>query len=167
MKAVAVSDLHGSPAGGRRLARILKEENPDVLLILGDILGGGYGEEIIQAVKGFKGRTFAVRGNCDDGSEWQVLGLDDLPYNLGWSFEGHDVHMQHKPFYALSFPAGDILLFGHTHFKCLYKEHGVTYCNPGSLSLPRDECASYAVFEDGSITLKHGDDSSIITKLEL
>ena len=167
MKAVAVSDLHGVSLGGRRLKRILEEEKPEVLLILGDILGGGYGAEIISAVKEFKGRVFAVRGNCDDGSEGLALGLDDLPYNLRWSFEGHDVHMQHKPFYALSFPVGDILLFGHTHFKCLYKEHGVIYCNPGSLSLPRDECASYAVFENGTIVLKHGDDGSLISSLSL
>ena len=167
MKAVAVSDLHGVPLGGMRLKRILEQEKPDVLLILGDILAGGYGKEIVSAVKSFKGRTFAVRGNCDDGSEYLSLGLEDLPYNLRWSFAGHDVHLQHKPFYALSFPAGDVLLFGHTHFKCLYKENGVIYANPGSLSLPRDECASYAVFENGQITLKHGDDGSIISALQL
>ena len=125
MKAVAVSDLHGLPIGGRRLARILDKEKPDVLLVLGDILGGGYGDEVIKAIKSFEGRVFAVRGNCDDGTEGMTLGLEDFPYNLCWSFSGHDVHMQHKPFYALSFPVGDILLFGHTHFKCLYKESGV------------------------------------------
>ena len=167
MKAIAVSDLHGAAIGGKRLARILEKEKPEVLLILGDILGGGYGDEIIEAVKNFKGRAFAVRGNCDDGSEYLSLGLENLPYNIRWSFEGHDVHMQHKPFYAIAFPAGDILLNGHTHFKCLYKEHGVTYCNPGSLSLPRDECASYALFENGKITLHHADDDSVLSELTL
>ena len=140
---------------------------PDVLLVLGDILGGGYGDEVIKAIKSFDGRVFAVRGNCDDGTEGMTLGLEDFPYNLCWSFSGHDVHMQHKPFYALSFPVGDILLFGHTHFKCLYKESGVIYCNPGSLSLPRDDCASYALFENGVITLRHADDDFVITSLSL
>ena len=131
----------------------------------GRVQGCGFRYKASHAARAL-GLTGYVR-NCDDGSEGFALGLEDLPYNLRWSFEGHDVHMQHKPFYALSFPVGDILLFGHTHFKCLYKEHGVIYCNPGSLSLPRDECASYAVFENGTIVLKHGDDGSLISSLSL
>ena len=91
MKAVAVSDLHGVSLGGRRLKRILEEEKPEVLLILGDILGGGYGAEIISAVKGFKGRVFAVRGNCDDGSEGFALGLDRLTMLLSKTENIRDV----------------------------------------------------------------------------
>ena len=45
---------------------------------------------------------------------------------------------------------GDILLHGHTHVPACETRNGVTYLNPGSLSMPKEDSAhSYMTLEDG------------------
>lgn len=50
----------------------------------------------------------------------------------------------------------DIVLVGHTHFPMMRMVNGITIVNPGSVGQPRDgiPLASYAVWEDGSISIK-------------
>jgi putative phosphoesterase len=49
---------------------------------------------------------------------------------------------------------GEVFVSGHTHFQSLHKFKGKTYCNPGSVGMPRDEDprAAFAVY-DGEFTL--------------
>lgn len=49
---------------------------------------------------------------------------------------------------------GSAFLSGHTHVKGLDVRAGVLFVNPGSTSLPKDDLASYAVYEDGAFALK-------------
>lgn len=50
---------------------------------------------------------------------------------------------------------GDILLHGHTHIPA-YEEHdGFVYCNPGSVSLPKEGSQrGYMTFENGLFSWK-------------
>ena len=50
----------------------------------------------------------------------------------------------------------DIVFIGHTHLPMVRKIHDVIVVNPGSVGQPRDgvPMASYAVWEDGSISIK-------------
>lgn len=50
----------------------------------------------------------------------------------------------------------DIVFIGHTHLPMVRKINGIIVVNPGSVGQPRDgvPMASYAVWEDGSITIK-------------
>jgi putative phosphoesterase len=50
----------------------------------------------------------------------------------------------------------DVVVVGHTHQPYLLDAGGVMVINPGSVGLPRDgdPRASYAVWEDGQVTLK-------------
>ena len=46
----------------------------------------------------------------------------------------------------------DYLFFGHTHRKMLREVDGITFANPGSISLPKDGTNSYFVMDDDKIT---------------
>jgi putative phosphoesterase len=50
----------------------------------------------------------------------------------------------------------DVVVVGHTHQPYVLEVGGTTVINPGSVGLPRDgdPRASYAVWEDGKVTLK-------------
>ncbi|MBM2833557.1 MAG: Phosphoesterase [Candidatus Brocadiaceae bacterium] len=50
----------------------------------------------------------------------------------------------------------DIVFIGHTHLPMVRKIHDIIIVNPGSVGQPRDgvPMASYAVWEDGSISIK-------------
>jgi predicted phosphodiesterase len=49
----------------------------------------------------------------------------------------------------------NVFMSGHTHVPTLQEQEGVVYCNPGSVGQPRDHDAraSFAIYEDGKITL--------------
>jgi len=50
----------------------------------------------------------------------------------------------------------DIVFIGHTHLPMMRRIHDIIVVNPGSVGQPRDgvPMASYAVWEDGSISIK-------------
>lgn len=169
MKYFVCSDIHGSAEGMNAMLQAYAKENPDCLILLGDILHGWDNDEdyVASALRGLPGGKLAVRGNCDYASDEEKLGFP-LPEARGISFCGKEVHMQHHPFY-LSFPPGTILLFGHTHRKELYSSAGVISCNPGSIGSPRDDCASYAILDGQKrvIQLKDLTDGRVLESLDL
>ncbi|HHT9145533.1 MAG: metallophosphoesterase family protein [Candidatus Brocadiaceae bacterium] len=56
----------------------------------------------------------------------------------------------------LKYIHADIVFIGHTHLPMVRKIQDILVVNPGSVGQPRDSVplASYAVWEDGSITIK-------------
>lgn len=155
MKYLIVSDIHGSSLGGCRLKEALIREKPDCLLLLGDLLFGAYDGDpdfVAGLIRSHAEKVVAVAGNCDDVYEDQTrLGID-LEMRRELSCCGRKVIMQHRPFSA-PLEKKAVLLYGHTHRKCLYEEDGVIFCNPGSIALPRDDCPGYAVLEPRRIAL--------------
>ena len=59
-------------------------------------------------------------------------------------------------------PHGSALLTGHTHIKRLELVDDVMYVNPGSTSIPKDGCASYAVYDNGTFALKTLDGKTLL-----
>lgn len=169
MKYLIVSDIHGSSRGCECLKNALFRENPDCLLLLGDLLHGSYdGDEVgvAKLIRDFDKGVLTVSGNCDDPySDGQTLGIE-LPNERVFNFRGYEVHMQHRPFY-LSYSGKVILLNGHTHRKALYAEGEAVHCNPGSIALPRDESASYATMDESGIELHDAENGLIIDKILL
>ena len=158
MKSFVFSDLHGDECAMRKVNGLLLKEKPDRILLLGDILHGRYGgglSDVANLLRSIEIPILAVRGNCDYESDSMTLGFD-LPEARSIHFGMHVLHLSHV-FPYLAFPAGDVVLFGHTHRKCIYVERGVLYMNPGSVSLPRDGVASYGLIEDRVFSLKDMD----------
>ena len=150
MRWMIASDLHGSAYYTRLLLEAMDREQPDRLLLLGDLLYHGprndlpreYApKEVIAMLNPLAGQVFCVRGNCEAEVDQMVLDFPVLAdycllpagRKLLYATHGH-VFTEEKP---PQLTPGDILLTGHTHIpKCA--DHGAyVYMNPGSVSIPK------------------------------
>ena len=177
MKFVIASDLHGAAPAVRALMERIDRETPDRVLLLGDLLyhgprndlPEGYApKEVFAALNGIAERIVAVRGNCDAEVDQMVLDFPCLSdFSQVWA-DGHLLHLSHghlagnSPDRPPALPQGSALLTGHTHIKRLELVDGVMFVNPGSTSIPKDGCASYAVYDNGTFALKTLDGKTLL-----
>ena len=168
MRLLIASDLHGSPEAAAFLRRRCEELLPDMLVLLGDYLYHGprnplpssYGPpSVVSVFADFDTPIVAVRGNCDAEVDQMVLqfpimadyALFDLDGRTAFITHGHLFNLDnlppHKP--------GDLLIHGHTHVLTVQEKDGMTYINPGSAALPKeDHPKSYMIYENGVFTIK-------------
>lgn len=168
MKLMIASDLHGSAYYVQKLMDAFAAEEPDRLLLLGDLLYHGPRNALprdydCMAVAGMlnavKDRIVAVRGNCDCEVDQMVLQFPMLAdYALVeadglslYATHGHVWNEENVP----PMPPGGLLLNGHFHVP-VCREHGTyVYMNPGSVSIPKDGSAGgYMVLENRSFCWK-------------
>ena len=167
MKLLIASDIHGSAFYCKRLIEAFKNEHADKILLLGDILyhgprndlPEGYApKEIISMLNGIKEYIICVRGNCDTEVDQMVLEfpvLSEQAYLCLDDVEMLAVH-GHKPFPPVK--CKTIILSGHTHVPKLEEANGVTYMNPGSVSIPKENSHhGYMVFENKKFIWKDFD----------
>ena len=166
MKFVIASDLHGAAPAVRALVERIDRETPDRVLLLGDLLyhgprndlPEGYApKEVLAALNGIAERIVAVRGNCDAEVDQMVLDFPCLSdFSQVWA-DGHLLHLSHghlagnSPDRTPALPQGSALLVDD-----------VMYVNPGSTSIPKDGCASYAVYDNGTFALKTLDGKTLL-----
>ena len=145
MKWLIASDLHGSGYYCRALLDAFDREKADRLLLLGDLLYHGPRNDLPRDY---------VRGNCDAEIDQAVLqfpiladyALLSVGSRLLFVTHGHLFHLDALP----PLHPGDILLHGHTHVPACETRDGVTYLNPGSLAIPKEDSPhSYMTLEDG------------------
>ena len=177
MKWLIASDIHGSALFTRQLLERFRAEGADRLLLLGDLLyhgprndlPEGYApKEVLATLNGIAERIVAVRGNCDAEVDQMVLDFPCLSdFSQVWA-DGHLLHLSHghlagnSPDRPPALPQGSALLTGHTHIKRLELVDDVMYVNPGSTSIPKDGCASYAVYDNGTFALKKLDGKTLL-----
>ncbi len=163
MKWLIASDLHGSGYYCRALLDAFDREKADRLLLLGDLLYHGprndlprdYDPKSVTAMLNERQKSIlAVRGNCDAEIDQAVLrfpiladyALLSVGSRLLFVTHGHLFHLDALP----PLHPGDILLHGHTHVPACETRDGVTYLNPGSLAIPKEDSPhSYMTLEDG------------------
>ena len=167
MKLLIASDIHGDIESAKVLVEAFVREGCDKILLLGDVLyhgprndlPGRYApKEVIALLNKYKDKILAVRGNCDTEvdqmvlefpilADYALLSLDDLSI---YATHGHNYNTKTPPPLA----EGDILLHGHTHVIRAEKfGNGNTYINPGSITLPKENCPrSYVIYEAGKFT---------------
>ena len=177
MKLLIASDIHGAAGYCRDLLAAWDREGADRLLLLGDLLYHGprndlppdYApKEVIALLNARKNQIFCVRGNCDAEVDQMVLDFPCLSdFSQVWA-DGHLLHLSHghlagnSPDQPPALPNGSALLTGHTHIKRLELVDGVMFVNPGSTSIPKDGCASYAVYDNGTFALKKLDGKTLL-----
>ena len=169
MKIMIASDIHGSAYYLEQLLNRYDEENPDKLLLLGDILyhgprndlPKGYApKDVILLLNTHKEEILCVRGNCDTEVDQMVLEFPILAdyaileagNRLIYATHGHVFHLQHLPMLQ----PGDLLLHGHTHIPA-WKRFGENnlYVNPGSVSIPKEGSPhSYMMLTDKNMGWK-------------
>lgn len=171
MKILIASDIHGSAYYCEKLMSAIERENPDKILLLGDILyhgprndlPKGYApKEVISMLSPLKDKLLCVRGNCDTEVDQMVLPfpvLAEYAYVVSekvniFATHGHIFNEENLP--PLS--EGDVLLNGHTHIPKCTAHEGYIYMNPGSVSIPKENSEhSYMIFESSEFLWKNLD----------
>ena len=167
MKLMIASDLHGSAYYTRQLLAAYEQEQPDKLLLLGDILYHGprndlprdYApKEVIAMLNPLADKILCVRGNCEAEVDQMVLDFPVLADYCVLFEQGRTIYVTHGHLFSENDPpklqTGDILLNGHTHIPAC-TDHGWQYLNPGSVSIPKnDSWHGYMTLENGQFLWK-------------
>ncbi len=152
MKFLFASDFHGSLPACKAVLERFSAERADRLILLGDLLyhgprnplPDGYNPlAMSEILNQLPVKPLCVRGNCDSEVDQMVLNFPItadytiLPLrnnSLAFITHGHIYNVHHMP----QIVSGDLLIHGHTHVHTAEDHHGVTYINPGSVSLPHE-----------------------------
>ena len=169
MKLMIASDLHGSAFYCRQLLAAMEREQPDKLLLLGDILyhgprndlPEGYApKEVIAMLNPLRERLLCVRGNCEAEVDQMVLEFPVMADYMALFLDGRMAFVTHGHLFNMDNPPplcpGDLLIHGHTHVQA-FTHFGDDnwYINPGSMAIPKEGNAhSYMTYEDGLFTIK-------------
>ena len=162
MKLVIASDIHGSAFWCRKLLDVCEAEQPDHLILLGDILYHGprndlprdYApKQVIPMLDAWSGKILCVRGNCEAEVDQMVLSFPCLAEYSVLMADGKTFYLTHghhkNPQDLPQLPQGSIFLYGHTHVKFDQVIDGIRCLNPGSVSIPKDGSHSCMVYENG------------------
>ena len=167
MKLVIASDIHGSAFWCSRLCEVVEQEQPDKLILLGDLLYHGprndlprdYApKQVIPMLSRYQDRILAVRGNCEAEVDQMVLPFPCMADFALLNCDGLTMYLTHghlwNPDKLPPLQPGTVFLSGHTHVK-LDEYRGEVRClNPGSVSIPKDGSHSCLVYENGTFSVR-------------
>ena len=138
MKLLIASDIHGSAYWCGRLMEEIRREEPDRVLLLGDLLYHGPRNDlprdyapkrVIPMLSQIKEKIMAVRGNCEAEVDQMVLPFPCLADFSQLMVDGKLFHLSHghhqNPQNLPPLPEGSVFLFGHTHVKLDETVHGI------------------------------------------
>ena len=161
MKFIIASDIHGSAYWCRKLCDLVEAQQPDKLILLGDLLYHGprndlprdYApKEVIPLLSQYRDRIIAVRGNCEAEVDQMVLPFPCMADFSQLIVDGKTFYLTHghhsSPDNLPPLPAGSIFLSGHTHVKLDTVVQGIRCMNPGSVSIPKDGSHSCLIFNE-------------------
>ena len=164
MKLVIASDLHGSAYWCGKLMEVIEKEQPDKILLLGDLLYHGprndlprdYApKQVIPMLSAHKDKIIAVRGNCEAEVDQMVLPFPCLAEYAVVVVDGVTFYLTHghhaSPDALPALEEGTVFLFGHTHVKMDKVCLGIRCVNPGSVSIPKDGSHSCMVWDNGQL----------------
>ena len=168
MKYMIASDIHGSAKWCERLLEAWREEAPDRLILLGDLLYHGPRNDlpedyapkrVIAMLNAIAPELLCVRGNCEAEVDQMVLDFPVMADYCAILLDSRVIYATHGHVYGEDNPpplkAGDVLLCGHTHVPGLRRHESFIYANPGSVSIPKNGSAhSYCVLESGLLVWK-------------
>lgn len=175
MKVIIASDIHGNLKYANKLDELIEKENPDKLILLGDLYYHGprnslpdeYNPmEVSRILNKYVDRIIAVRGNCDAEvdnmiSEFEILKDYEeivLDENKFYITHGHLLdNLEH-------IVGNDYVFYGHTH---VYDLSGKKI-NPGSVGIPKvNKEHTVILYENKTLKLIDLDDFQIIDFREI
>ena len=174
------SDIHGSEKAALELKKKYDDLNPDLVVLLGDLLyhgprndlPEGYApKKVITILSAMKNKIMAVRGNCEAEVDQMVLPFSCLSQSGLIFADGKKIFLTHGHIFSMdNHPEGmDVFMQGHTHLPVLEKrEDGIIYLNPGSVSIPiGGNPPSYALWRDCEIQLRELYSDRVMASLEM
>ena len=166
MKLVIASDIHGSAYWCGKLCELIEAEQPDRIVLLGDLLYHGprndlprdYApKQVIPMLSALKDKILAVRGNCEAEVDQMVLPFPCMADYALLACDGISMYLTHGHHANpdnLPPLSGGGFLSGHTHVKLDEVRNGIRCLNPGSVSIPKDGSNSCLVYENGVFTVR-------------
>jgi putative phosphoesterase len=172
MKYIAAGDIHGSVFFTNCLVERINELRPEKVVLLGDIYGHTYNNEIDEILLSSGVEIESVEGNGDNRtavlSRLNFIGSCIMEYSGGRRFlftHGHIYNRYNLPFYMKK---DDVFIYGHTHNTNIAKERGVNIINAGSIARPRGISKNSFVFiNDNVIEIREVENGNLIERLQL
>lgn len=174
MKLLIASDLHGSAYYTEKLLQAIEAENPDKVLLLGDLLYHGprndlprdYApKQVMEMLNSIKEKLLCVRGNCEAEVDQMVLDFPVLAEYALLFLSGRTIYAIHgHKNLDLPFSKGDLVLSGHTHVPKFEEKDGICFANPGSVSIPKEGSVhGYMILCDDTLVQKSLCDKEVIS----
>lgn len=177
MKILFISDIHGSSYYAEKLLEIIKKENPEKIVLLGDLYYHGprnpltkeYNPmKVAEILNSLKDRLLAVKGNCDAEVD-EMISEFNFENNIILNENGRKIFLTHGHKYhieKLPKEEFDIMIYGHFHTGFIKEKEGKIYANTGSISLPKNNTKnSYIILEENRIVLKDVDGNILEEKI--
>lgn len=169
MKVLVISDIHGSSYYANKIKEIVDKENPDKIILLGDLYYHGPRNDLSQeyapmkvaeVLNGLKDKLLVVKGNCDAEVD-EMISEFKFEDHLLLNINGKNIYFTHGHKYnieVIPYEDFDILIYGHIHQGFIEEKEGYIFANPGSISLPKGGTEhSYLILEKDKIILKNVD----------
>ncbi len=135
MKIAIVSDTHKNTSALYKVAEVIKEEQPEMILHLGDMTNDA---DFLESLLGKEVRR--VPGNCDYSQgepDFLLIKVEEHTlYAVHGHFQGVKMNLNHLEREARA-KGATIALYGHTHLAIEETVKGITLFNPGSAALPQ------------------------------
>ena len=169
MKVLIISDIHGSGYYAEKIKEINERENPDKIIVLGDLYYHGPRNDLTQEYKpmkvaeilnSLKEKLLVVKGNCDaevdemiSEFEFQDHIIMEINGKKFYFTHGHKFNIEKLPDENF-----DVMIYGHIHQYFIQEKEGYIFANPGSISLPKCNTEhSYMILEENKIIIKNID----------
>lgn len=126
MKVVVVSDIHGSSYYAKRLEQIVEKENPEKVVLLGDLYYHGPRNDLSQeyapmkvaeVLNKMKDKLLVVRGNCDAEVD-EMISEFKFEDHILTNINGKNFYFTHGHKYnieTIPYDDFDIMIYGHIH----------------------------------------------------
>ena len=169
MKELVISDIHGSSYYAEKIKEIVARENPDKIILLGDLYYHGPRNDLTQEyapmkvaeiLNSLKDKLLVVKGNCDAEVD-EMISDFKFEDHLLLDINGKKIYFTHGHRYnieVIPYEDFEVLIYGHIHQGFIQEKEGYLFANPGSISLPK--CGtehSYLILEKDKFILKNVD----------
>lgn len=175
MKYLVISDIHGSSYYANKIRDIYERENPDKIILLGDLYYHGPKNQLTQeydpmkvaeVLNSYKNIIMCTRGNCDAEVD-EMISEFKFEEQIELTINNKKFLFQHGQVYNIDYlPKGiDVLVYGHFHTGYIQEKDGILCVNSGSISLPKNGTKnSYLIIDDENVYLKDIDGNTIDSK---
>ena len=166
MKLLVISDIHGSSYYANKILDIVNKENPDKIVLLGDLyyhgprnpLPNDYAPmKVADILNSLKEKLLVVKGNCDAEVD-EMISNFKFEDNILLDANGKKIFFTHGHKYNINKLPNeefDIMFYGHFHICFIKQQDGKIFVNPGSISLPKENTLnSYATIDSDKIYMK-------------
>lgn len=161
MKILFFSDVHGIINNLNVIEKEIVNNKIDKIVCLGDLYYTGptydkdyaiNSKKVHNFLTKYQDRLICMKGNCDALVD---IKASDFPICDGISLicvDGLDIYLTHGNEYSFEknrkFNRKGILVYGHEHIPYIKQDDKMIFINVGSISLPKNDVATYAIYEN-------------------